>query len=608
MPPSATHLPLPLRASAALALLLTACAHRPAEPPLRIVSPEPGATVPLLNATQRAFLEMPRDARVAAFADESFRRELAERGGDKPAEVPLRWETGGTNGAAGAFTVEVRRLPDGTPVFHADTEERGIALDNLEIAREYEWTVHANGPGQASATATFRTEDRAPRLLRAGAVPNVRDFGGRIGLGGRRVRQGLVFRSAGLNENARDVFWSREKHLELEGPAYLEREAAFSNEVARLRALCDRPDGLRLLAGDALAGDWTLFRPELDAFDREGDAALRALRDVPQAFLGAPAESVRRDAAGACSFGEGDRRNAVGPAVFLLAADFPEDGWVPLSCGADWCWTLRVNGEIVFDRDDGNERHPVSADNFAFAVPVRKGRNLFAASVRAGNAGWSWCCRPAPDKPAAKLLATLAENAERRLRAFPRSRRGRRPGASRITDANRSFWLDTLGVRTDLDLRRPDECHGMRGSPLGPSVRWVHVSSGQYAGIQEPFGREAFAKVFRVFLDPDSYPIVFHCISGQDRTGAVAFILNALLGVDEEELWRDWEASAFHNPNPAFNHEKKFNLLYHGFDRWPGATVNERVEAYVLDLGFTPEDVDAFRGLLLEPASPPPAP
>ena len=63
MPPSATHLPLPLRASAALALLLTACAHRPAEPPLRIVSPEPGSTVPLLNATQRAFL-FPNGSRI----------------------------------------------------------------------------------------------------------------------------------------------------------------------------------------------------------------------------------------------------------------------------------------------------------------------------------------------------------------------------------------------------------------------------------------------------------------------------------------------------------------------------------------------------------------
>jgi len=39
-----------------------------------------------------------------------------------------------------------------------------------------------------------------------------------------------------------------------------------------------------------------------------------------------------------------------------------------------------------------------------------------------------------------------------------------------------------------------------------------------------------------------------------------------------------------------------------GFDRWPGDTINERVEAYVLDLGFTRDDIATLRDILLEPA------
>ena len=42
----------------------------------------------------------------------------------------------------------------------------------------------------------------APRLIRVARVPNVRDLGGRVTEDGRRVRQGLLFRSAGLNDNA----------------------------------------------------------------------------------------------------------------------------------------------------------------------------------------------------------------------------------------------------------------------------------------------------------------------------------------------------------------------------------------------------------------------
>ena len=82
----------------------------------------------------------------------------------------------------------------------------------------------------------------------------------------------------------------------------------------------------------------------------------------------------------------------------------------------------------------------------------------------------------------------------------------------------------------------------------------------------------------------------------------MAFVLNALLGVDEDQLWLDWEVTAFHNRGTSFNHEK-FLPLPRGFDRWPGETIHERVEAYVLDLGFAPEDIAKFREIMLEPAA-----
>ena len=113
-------------------------------------------------------------------------------------------------------------------------------------------------------------------------------------------------------------------------------------------------------------------------------------------------------------------------------------------------------------------------------------------------------------------------------------------------------------------------------------------------------GREAFARVFRVFLDEKNYPVVFHCIAGQDRTGAVAFILNALLGVEEDELYRDWEATGFWNKNHWFNHRLRFNGLVRAFDKYPGKTIHERVEQYVLSLGFTKADLDRFRAIMLE--------
>jgi hypothetical protein len=591
-----TLLPLLLAAVLCPAILLAA--------PPRLVAPAEGAEVPILNERQRAFLSMPHEERVAAYSNEAFRAELRKTAGYCPKPVKLEWDAGGaTNGMRTVYTVEVRRRPDGTPVFRADTVGASVEVDNLEIAREYEWTVHANALGHESATGTFRTEDRAPRLIRAGAVPNVRDLGGRVGLGGRRVRQGLVYRSAGLNENAKTRYLPREEALarSADPDALLAAEAALAAETNALAGFQARPGDLALVEG-TLPRKWTVFRVAQETFDAEGDAALRALRDIPETFLGAPAEEADLGEDADFTFPNEARDAAAGPAVFLCKAEFSDDGWCGFGCGADWFWSLRIDGETVFDRSGGNDINPVETSNHVFVAPVRKGRHLVAAVVRTGSVAWRWRCRTSPPEPIDRMLAGKIANDKARIDRLFVVPDGFVPGASRINDGNRSLWLDTLGVRTDIDLRSEGEVRGMEGSPLGPTVEWVNVSSSAYAGMQEERGRIPFAKVFRVFLDPANYPIDFHCIAGQDRTGAVAFILNALLGVEEEELWLDWEATAFWNPSPHFNHAKLFDHLVRGFDRWPGDTIRERVEAYVLDLGFTRDDIATLREIMLEPA------
>jgi hypothetical protein len=105
-----------------------------------------------------------------------------------------------------------------------------------------------------------------------------------------------------------------------------------------------------------------------------------------------------------------------------------------------------------------------------------------------------------------------------------------------------------------------------------------------------------------VFLDEANYPKVFHCIGGQDRTGSLAFIIEAVLGVDDEELYRDWECSGFTNPGNWFCHKDLFLQLYTDvLDRYPGETTCQKAEAYLRDCGFTGEDIDKLRRILLEP-------
>lgn len=56
-------------------------------------------------------------------------------------------------------------------------------------------------------------------------------------------------------------------------------------------------------------------------------------------------------------------------------------------------------------------------------------------------------------------------------------------------------------------------------------------------------GADSIREVLRALATPDAYPAVFFCMAGKDRTGVLAAILLSLLGVSEDDITLDFEAS-----------------------------------------------------------------
>ena len=173
-------------------------------------------------------------------------------------------------------------------------------------------------------------------------------------------------------------------------------------------------------------------------------------------------------------------------------------------------------------------------------------------------------------------------------------------GERRVTDAGLATLREDFKIKTDLELRTPQETAGMAGTLLGPDVRWENVSFAAYGFIDNSIrGREPFAKIFRLFTKSENYPILMHCSGGRDRTGTLAFLLNGLLGVPEDDLCRDWEASIFSDTGMTFSSERIVQLLDY-LKTMPGETMRDRVEAYVRSCGVTAEEIAAFRSIMLK--------
>ncbi len=173
------------------------------------------------------------------------------------------------------------------------------------------------------------------------------------------------------------------------------------------------------------------------------------------------------------------------------------------------------------------------------------------------------------------------------------------PGAQRVTDAGLTTLRNEFKIKTDLELRTPQETAAMRTTLLGPDVTWVNESFAAYDFIDSPSrGKEPFARIFRLFTDEANYPILMHCSGGRDRTGTLAFLLNGLLGVAEDDLCRDWEATIFSDSGTKFTSDRIVRLLDY-LKTYPGNALQSRIEAYARNCGVTDDEIAAFRRLML---------
>ena len=393
-----------------------------------IVSPAEGSTVCLLNAGNRAFVEMDAASRRSVFKNKAWRHEAATKWRSRPNPVRLEW-SGAKNKRV---RVTVRKKGDAVPWFDDEVEGCSVDVWNLEIAREYEWTVR---DGDDVAHGTFKTLDLAPRVMSVKGVPNFRDMGGWHTTDGRRVRQGLVYRSQGLNNNARYYLNSGETMALYKAGKLEEQYGDLGAEIKK-------------------------------RIDDEG-------------------------------------------------------------------------GKVDFDPN----------------AP--------------------WMRKSLPRKPPL-------------------------PPLPRLDEATKNYLLDKLGIKSDIDLRGPNEIWGMTESPLGPRAKWIWAWSHAYGGMGNPDGQEGFKKVFRIFLDRRNYPIDIHCIGGADRTGCHVWVLNGLLGVAEDDLMKDWEITCFEYESQSFGHDTRIVHFLNVMDGVAGATMKEKCENYVKSLGFTDADIATFREIMLE--------
>lgn len=168
-----------------------------------------------------------------------------------------------------------------------------------------------------------------------------------------------------------------------------------------------------------------------------------------------------------------------------------------------------------------------------------------------------------------------------------------------ITDKGKET-IKELGIKSEIDLRKTsdNENGGLSSSVLGNSVSYFSIpmkTGGNYLILNI----EKLPSIFEILADYSNYPLVYHCSIGTDRTGMVTFILNGLLGVGEEDLYRDYLFSNFASIG-AMRNKKAIKSYIDYMDRYPGDTLSSRINAFLLDVGVDERDISSFISIMKE--------
>lgn len=129
-----------------------------------------------------------------------------------------------------------------------------------------------------------------------------------------------------------------------------------------------------------------------------------------------------------------------------------------------------------------------------------------------------------------------------------------------ITENGLSEINNHLRFKTEIDLRKTstNEIGGLKDkSVLGDKVNYIQLPmayngnniltfKGKVNGDDYEYDNPSMIKqFFEILADYNNYPINFHCSIGKDRTGCLAYLIEGLMGFDQETMYRDYMFTNF---------------------------------------------------------------
>ena len=176
---------------------------------------------------------------------------------------------------------------------------------------------------------------------------------------------------------------------------------------------------------------------------------------------------------------------------------------------------------------------------------------------------------------------------------------GRGDVPDNLTAAGKEELLGHLGCKTEINVNNS----GSNDVGVENFVdAYMYYDGGKHHMYRNT---EPLKRAFHALADINNYPVFYHCRIGTDRTGFMAIMLSALLGVSENEIYQDYLFSNFGNiQEKRYIGEKagRDNILKYMDDlkTYPGEKLHNKAYNFLLSIGIPAEELDSIIDILTE--------
>ena len=165
--------------------------------------------------------------------------------------------------------------------------------------------------------------------------------------------------------------------------------------------------------------------------------------------------------------------------------------------------------------------------------------------------------------------------------------------------------VQRLGIKVDIDMRNTNKQPSGNYSPASTDAYPISIVKATMPDGSEKYRFDQYAtewcNIFNAIANADNEHVYLHCTYGADRTGIASFALLALLGVDVEDIGRDYEFTRFDGQR-GVNHAESDS-----FDSWVSKT-NEKsgdcfankMKTHLMSKGLSEHTLEHIREIFID--------